>query len=228
MKKHFLLFAVIFILAPGTIFAQENYTIRQLSDMVGQLNWSKNITKGSKDIAGTPYLDEEFKKGDVFYDGEFKITQVPLRLNLYNDEFEYKDKNTILAFVNPSRIDKIVIENQTYIYVEKNSEHKLFGFVKMWNASLPSVLTKMKIDFLKEEELKPYVEPKPDRFDRASDRHYIMKSKNEVLKITSVKKLIKSLENHAVELSEFAKKEKISAGDPEELAKLLVYFHELE
>lgn len=55
-----------------------------------------------------------------------------------------------------------------------------------------------------------------------------MISENEIENINSMKKLIKSLGDHEVELSDFAKKEKISAGDPVELAKLCNYYKILE
>jgi hypothetical protein len=85
----------------------------------------------------------------------------------------------------------------------------------------------MKIDFMKKEPAKPYVEPKPDRFQRAADKHFLMISKDEIIKISSVKKLIISLGDHQPELSKFAKDEKISSGNIEDLVKLVEYFHSL-
>lgn len=195
--------------------------------MVGQLKWEKSITWENPGIAGSPYLNEEFQNGDVYYDGKYKVVQIPLRYNAFNDEFEYKDKNVTMAFADPASIDKIVIGDEVFIYIEKGGQKKVFGYVKMWNDTAPAVLTKMKIEFFKQEELQPFTEPKPDRFERAYDKHYLMKSQIENEKITSVKKLIKSLGNHTSELSDFAKYEKISASDPEELAKLLEFFHGL-
>ena len=57
---------------------------------------------------------------------------------------------------------------------------------------------------------------------------YIMNADGKIERIKSVKKLIKYLGSHQEELSRFAKKEKISANDPKELAKLLEYFQDLE
>ena len=86
----------------------------------------------------------------------------------------------------------------------------------------------MKVDFLKKDEPKPYEESKPDRFERAHDKHFLMKSQSEIEKIVSVKKLIKSLGTHQQELSAFAKKENISSVDSVELAKLLDYYNGLD
>ena len=179
-------------------------------------------------IEGTRYLYDDFKNGDVYYDGKSKISQVPLRLNLHNDEFEYKEKDSDFAFAEPYHIDKIVIEDEVFIYLNRSFDPDISGFVKRWNAELPSILTKMKIDFYKRVSGQAFVESKPDRFERDTDKHYIMQSENEIIKINSVKKLIKLLGDHSSELSKFAKEEKISADNGEELAKLLDYYHELE
>lgn len=228
MKR--LLFSVFVLsyLAPISLKAQDTYVASDISNLVDQLNWNKTIDTSSPDIQGSPYLNDEFEAGIVYYEGKFKISDLPLRYNLHNDEIEYKEKNAILAFADPNSIDKVIIGSDVFIYIPTGKKGVVSGFVKMWNKNYPSVLTKMKVDFLEKEEAKPYVEPKPDRFERGHDKHYLMISQDEIVKIASVKKMIKTLGKHQSELSAYAKKEKISSGDPEELAELLEYYSKLE
>lgn len=223
-------FSVLFLFSilPISLYAQDTYVASEIRNLVGRLNWNKTIQPTSNEIQGSPYLNDEFQLGEVYYDGKYKISQLPLRYNLYNDEIEYKEKNAIMAFADPNNIDKVVIEDQVFIYIKHGKKSEVSGFVQMWHDKLPTVLTKMKIDFLNQEEAKPYVEPKPDRFERGYSKHYLMKCLHEIERIVSIKKLIKSLGAHQAELSAFAKKEKISSSDPEELAMLLNYYHELE
>ena len=133
-----------------------------------------------------------------------------------------------MAIANPSRINKIIMGEYTFIYIPENKKEKVGGFVRMWNPELPAIITKMEIDFLKKEPAKPYVDPKPDRFEKGHDKHFFMASSNEIKKITSVKKLIQAIGNHESELSGYAKNEKVSAGNIEELVKLMEYYHSLE
>ena len=178
-------------------------------------------------IEGTRYLHDDFINGDVYYDRKSKISQVPLRLNLHNDEFEYMNNDSVFAFAEPYHIDKIVIEDEVFIYLNRSFDPDISGFVKRWNPELPAVLTKMKIDFYKKVSGQAFLDLKPDRFERDIDKHYIMKSENEIIEITSVKNLIKLLGDHSSELTDFAKEEKISGSNGIELAKLLNYYHEL-
>ena len=124
MKKYLFLYSIL-IAQSISALAQEAYSIRQLSDMVGQLEWSNATQKEVSNISGSPYLYEDFKAGNVYYDGKYKVEQIPLRLNLYNDEFEYKEKKAIMSFANPKRIDRIVIGDEVFIYLEKSRSYNL-------------------------------------------------------------------------------------------------------
>ena len=183
-----------------------------------------------ENIAGTPYLNEKFINGDVYYGGKYKIEQIPLRLNLYNDQLEYKSEEGIMAFGNSDRLDRVVIEEEVFIFIPERHVSKISGFAKSSHAALPSILTKMSVDFFKREDPKPFEigEAKPDRLERAEDRYYLMKNKREIRRITSVKKLIKYLGEHSSELTDYSKKEGFSGNDPAEFVKLLDYYHELE
>jgi len=175
-------------------------------------------------IEGTRYLYNEFIKGDIFFNDGEKISQLPLRLNLHNDEFEYMEHDSVFAIEKPSHIDKIVIGNEVFFYLDSTTDVSISGYVKKWNEGFPAIITKMETYFYRSEKVGPYTETLPDRFERAQDKHYLIISNKDVENISSMKKLIKILGDHEVELSDFAKKEKISAGNPEELNKLLDYY----
>lgn len=224
------IFSVLIMCSLATISlrAQDSYIASEVRDLKDRLNWNKTIQTPSADIQGSPYLNEEFQPGDVYYDGKYKITQLPIRYNLHTDEMEYKEKGAILAFADPNSIDKIIIGNRFFVYIKENTQNKVSGFVQIWNEQYPAITTKIKVDFFPKEEAKPIVEAKPARYERGHSKHYLMKNEYGLEKIGSVKKLIKSLGKHESELSAFAKKEKISGSKPEQMAKMLEYYHRLK
>jgi hypothetical protein len=226
-KRRFFLLTTFLAFSIFKINAQEGYTTMQLTDMIGQLNWERNMREGNPNIKGSPYLHDEFIKGDVYYDKKFKVEQIPLRLNLYNDEFEYQVKSTVMAFSHPNKIDQVVVGEEVFIYLPETPGNMVSGFVRKWNNKSPCLITKMKAEFFNKEDPKPFEETKPDRFERALDKNFIMMSDSEIEKVTSVKKLIKLLGDHSSELTAFAKKEKTSSGNAEELGQLLEYYHQL-
>jgi hypothetical protein len=183
-----------------------------------------------ENVAGSQYLSEEFNHGVIYYDGKHKVEQLPVRLNIYNDQLEFKSKEGVMAFGNPNRIDSVVIEHQVLIFIRKHRDYKLSGFVKKLNSGSPSILAKMKVEFFKGEDPKPFDlgEPKPDRLERIDDWYYLMKSDRYFQRVKSVKKLIRYLGKHSSELTKYAREEGVSMNDPEGLAKLINYYHQLE
>lgn len=231
IKRSGIFFTLIFLfltLSKG-IFAQKNLINLGLGDLAGQLNWNNTILPPSPDIEGSPYLNEEFEIGEVFYGNKYKLNQIPLRYNIYNDDMEYKVDNSIMAFANPQHIDQVVFGNNVFIYLRSESvSEEGGGFVKIWNSQYPAIITKMRVEYFDREPPKALVDPKPPRFVRKENQHFLMKSKTDAVKIKSVKRMIESLGHYKVELTRYAKTEKISARKPEELAKLLDYYSTLK
>lgn len=176
-------------------------------------------------IEGTRNLYDDFKPGVVSDKDNSNEIHLPIRINLYNDEIEYIKNDTIFWLDNLDRIDKVVMDNHVFIYLEPNRKVSVSGYVVRWNDEYPAIITKMEMELIREG-LDIY-KSKPQRFERKKDKHYIMNSLNEAEQIYSVKKLIKYLGTHEQELSDFANKEKISESNPEELAKLLDYYQKL-
>ncbi|MDZ7607616.1 MAG: hypothetical protein U5K79_18955 [Cyclobacteriaceae bacterium] len=85
----------------------------------------------------------------------------------------------------------------------------------------------MKVDYLQKEAAKPYVEPKPDRYERVPDEIFVLLGDGNMERVSSMKKLIQSLGAHESELQDYAKKEKTSPSDAAELAAFIDYFRTL-
>jgi hypothetical protein len=227
MEKRLLLFLTL-LCALELSCAQGLYVNTGISDLFGDVYRESRIKPENPNISGSPYLNDQFVNGIIYYDGKYKVDNIPLRLNICLDELEYKNRNTVLAVAEPTKIDSIVIDNTTFIYIPSEKHCPISGFVKLSGSELPAILTKYEAVFRNKEPAKPYGEPKPDRYERAMDRYYLLKADREVSAITSVKKLIKSMGDHEDELKTYAKEHKTSASDLEELIILVDFFHTLQ
>lgn len=223
MNRHIkFLLTLIFCLALLKSFAQ---TISNSGDLYGGSQIPEKIDVNS--IEGIPYLYDDFKIGDVYFGNRFKTPQVLLRLNLYSDEMEFIENDIIKIYAEPNWIDKIVLEDEVFICLSNpRFKTRKRGFVKMWNSSYPSVLTKMRVIFYKDA-VKAFSETKPIRFERDKDLHYLMKSEDDIVLISTVQKLIDLLEDHSEALSKYAEEENISVSNGADLSRLLDYYHQL-
>lgn len=203
-----------------------NYPVKsQIGDNSISITGGGKTTDEKNYIEGTRNLYDDFRPGVIYYNDNRNNLRVPLRLNLYNDAFEYVKNDTLYALEDLNRLEKVVMDNQVFIYIERNRMTDVSGYVVRWNDEYPAIITKMEMGFIGAG--RDVYTSKPQRFERKKDKHYIMNSYNEVEQIYSVKKLIKYLGTHQQELSDFAKKEKISSENPEELVKLLDYYQKL-
>ncbi len=208
--------------------SQDTYISRSISDLMTDIKWSKRESGLTAIIEGSPFLSENFQEGVVFFDGKFKVDHLPLRFNLYTGEMEFMNKNNVLAIADPEKVDRVIIGSEVFIYIVKEEKSPLSGFVKMWNTELPSVVTKMKVDYFDKEPPQPIVESKPARYERANDDHFLLLTNGQNYRITSVKKLIEYLGSHEKELSDYARKEKVSANKPSEMVAMVDYFKSLK
>ena len=161
----------------------------------------------------------------MYADGELIFRQLPLRLNLHNDEIEFLKNDSVFDVSKSRGIDRIVINDEVFMLLDDNLDSGVSGFVQRWNNEFPMLLTSMKKIYYSA--MKGYAdfELNPNRFELV-DTHYILTSKDEIIEVTSVKKLIEFL-GHSPELTSFAKERKISADDPVELIELLDYYRDL-
>jgi len=215
-------FTYLFILLIIASYPVKSQTINNSNDLAG--GWVKYPPVDENYIDGTRNLYDDFRRGTVYYINSVDLN-VPLRLNLHNDEFEYIKNDTLYILENLAHLEKVELEGQVFIYQEPNSETHVSGFMIRWNTKLPAVMTKMKVSFHPKEFVAFGYKQK--RFEREEDRHYLMNSELEFVRITSVKKLINLLDSHTSELKRYAKAEKISGRNPAEMAKILDYYQKI-
>ena len=97
--------------------------------------------------------------------------------------------------------------------------------MKIWNNQYPAIITKMSVEYLEKEPPKALVDPKPPRFVNKENQHFLMKSKTDIVKIRSVKRLIESLGEYKSELTRFAKDEKVEFAAMHRSGHLYVEAH---
>ena len=213
----------LFVLLMITTFSVKSQSINNSNDLAG--GWLKWPPEDENYVEeGSRNLYNDFREGGVYYTDNSKNLQVPLRYNLYNDEFEYLKNDTLYALENVIQLEKVVMDNQVFIFLAPRLETNVSGFVVRWNDDYPTIITKMRMGFY-DKEIAPLGKPK--RFERDPDKHYLMLSDMEIVRITSVNKLIKLLDSHSSALKRYAKAEKISGRNPAEMAKILEYYKSL-
>lgn len=214
--------SVSFILAAGSTFGQMvMMEHRSYDDFL--TNQEKSLLQRSilkvSDIQGSPYLDKEFVKGSVITRDSIQYQNVPLRYNIYNDEFEFKvNEAKYLAISDPASILQISIEDAVFIYLKKNNK---YGYYQLLNDDKIKLLLRYNVKFRQANVSNGISQARPPKFNRGSDTYYIQIGYNEPQKINNKKdiNLIFGTENSAIK--DLIKKEKIDIRKEGDLLKFV-------
>jgi hypothetical protein len=211
--------------------AQDIYYLnKKILETLDNISLKKSTEPLSFDYEGSPYNKDIFVKGDIYFDINQRFPNIPLRYNIFNDEMEFKieGQETIYAIKPDKRIQKIIIQEDTFVVAEYEEKTKIIpGFFKLLATGEIDLLAKYQVDFKEEQPAKALVLPEPAKFIRKEDQYYIKIKEGITQKISNIKKLIELIGNHKNELNDYTKKEKISARNESELIQFISFYNSL-
>ena len=193
----------------------------------------ENIAQSSRSysntvpVEGTPYMEDAYVKGAVYLKDQTYDTD--LRYNILADQMEFKRSGNVESLVPDMAVRKVVIGKNTFVadqYLQKGQ--LTYGFFMLLDSGKIGFMKKLNVVITPYVAAAPFQDAKPAAYARKADTYYIKIGTQTLLEIRNIKKLIQSLPDHQKEMDEFAKKEKISADDPEELVKFSRYYHSLQ
>jgi len=195
------------------------------SDMV----YIQNQTERYKTIDGTPYLDDEFRKGSLSY-GRSQINNLDLRYNIYEGHFEFMDEE-VVKYIDPGRnlVDTVWLNGDTYLYVSLMAGKQIkMAYMKMVRGDGTRVLLNHRMMLTEPEESQGYKDAKPARFSRQQDLIFIQPSGSHALEFKGKKSMEELFPDHYHQLSEYVKSEKLRLKKLDDIVKLCIYFDSVE
>jgi hypothetical protein len=182
-------------------------------------------------VAGDPYVDKEFATGEIVFKDSTVAREIPLRLNFYTDNIEFKKNDTILALANPGLVDHLSFGYRNFIY----SKYKEGAFIKQgFFEVLADGETKLLLHreaIIKREQLPAsnYEGGNYRDYFRNSETYYIKKGDAIATRISKTKKsVLKTLGDHSAELEKFIKEKKLKLSRPDGLIDLIYYYNSLK
>ena len=216
-----IILSISIILIAASSFGQTMFNYRSYDDFL--TNQEKSLLQRSilkiSDIQGSPYLDNAFVKGSVITRDSIQYQNVPLRYNIYNDEFEFKvNEEKYLVISEPSSILKISIEGADFIYLKKDNK---YGYYQLLIDDKIKLLLRYNVKFRQANVSNGINQARPPKFNRGSDIYYIQIGYNEPQQIKNKKgiDLIFGSENNSIK--ELIKKEKLDVRKEDDLLRFV-------
>lgn len=192
------------------------------------LTHAKAQTASTEAINGTPYVDEKYEEGVIYY-GDKSLT-VPVRYNAYQDLIEYT-QNGKAAVLDPTlTIKRIKVGASTYITQEYKANGKTkVGYFQLLDSGRLTLLAKQKVIYLPAKKGGNLDgSDQLAQFKRNPDMYYYKIEGGAVQDVESIKSLIETLPDKQDELTQFAKKEKISPRKEKEMIQFVQYYNSLQ
>jgi hypothetical protein len=147
--------------------------------------------------------------------------------NMYEDYIEFKQKD-IVYILDPDLMIK-KIDMGAHVLVVENYEFKMktqLGFLTLLDSGKVTLLSKNIVAFQEQQPPKALESaPTPAQYSSLPDVYYYKIGNGEVMKVSNLKKMIDSFPDKQNELTQFAKKEKLSHKKEEDLMKLVRYYN---
>jgi hypothetical protein len=179
-------------------------------------------------VKGTPYLDESYVDGIILFATNSR--NAPLRYNAYKDLFEFQVNGTARV-LDPSTAIRRVSLGETTFVVEKYVTDKgipKYGYFTLLDSGKVRLFSKKSVKFT------PSMKGRaldggdqPAEYRRAPDEFYFKIASSELVEIKNIKSMIAAFPDRQDELSQFAKKEKISRRNEDDLVRLVKYYNSL-
>ena len=189
----------------------------------GQGSAASNIT----DIEGTPYLDEAYVAGVIYYDN--RQHKAPIRYNAFQDLIEYQQSGRSLVLDASETIQKVIFGAYTFVPLnyELKGKPKL-GYLALLDSGKVILYAKKQITFvpLRKNGALDGTD-QPATFKKTMDTYYYKLGDGPLQEVDNIKEMIATLPDSQEELTKFVKKEKLSHRKEKEMIQFVQYYNSL-
>lgn len=229
-KRNLVIVLFAYFMVNGFSQATETSTLTALySFMKSDYNYKNEQQAYNSSIEGSPYLNDEFTNGQLFFEGKL-YKNLLLRYNIYEGHFEFKKDDEIL-YLDPflSQVDTVWIGSEKYIFsaYKKANDIKKSYMHLIYNGSC-QLLTLKEVTLLQAEQTSGYEDPKPARFHQGPDDFYIKTPGNIAAEFKNKKSIDDIFGEKSDKLNTYAKKNKLKLKNMEDIIQLCQYYDGLD
>ncbi len=174
-------------------------------------------------IKGSPYMDDEFKEGEVVTIHNKTMKGLLLRYNIYNDVMEIKVEDKEYNIPAENLVERVIIDGRSYDYLIFNKGgSSIQGYLELLYNEKLKLYCKHGSFFKEPEDPKPFCDPKPGEFERKS-LLFLLKKDERISAFKNKKEFFEMFPKHEKELKNFIKKHKTKFNKCDDLIKLVEY-----
>lgn len=179
------------------------------------------------DYEGSPYMNDEFSKSTIILKSGEVLEKVPLRYNVFNDQFEVEIENVAYGLNRGDMINKVIIDNRHFVYspyILQSKEKE--GYLELLHKGDYSLYRQIKVRFEEEQPAQPFIEKRPAMFSKKRPLYYIASGDELPVYIRSKRGAINYGEENGLDLKKYIKKKRLKMNDTEDFMELVKYMNQ--
>lgn len=192
---------------------------------------TKNLSKSQMElrygeIEGSPYLFEDFRKCDLNLKNGSEYKGIAVRLNIYDNNFEFQRGDTYYIFDKVDAIKLLKFMDGSKITFVENKNKEIEGFYKIEAGEKYRLLTSLDVSFREgKSATNSYAEDISPQFIRIKDKQYIQRPDGSLIYLKNKKSFSKAFATSHKEFVNYAKTNKLNPGNQEDLIKIIDYMN---
>lgn len=229
MLPKFLIVGVMLLVLTTSPSLAQATTGKNIDDHLLIKDAEKNLgLEDEIEVIGTPYLDETFAAGEVVFDQGMRKA-VPLRYNIYKDWIEFQQNNQTYILDPDVRIKEVTFGDNTFVVEPYPGKGKTrLGYFKLLDSGRVTLLSKQAVLYKEYQQAQALQSSSsPPKYTRSSDQFFFKVGSGEPEKVDNIKNMIAKFPDKQSLLTDYAKKEKLSARKEEDLRRLFAYYYSL-
>src|SRR5690554_852179 len=181
------------------------------------------------EINGSPYLNDEFINGKVYTTSKTQFVDIPLRLNIYNDQVEFKNaEGKVYAIATPEIIELIEFGEYLIEYLPFQKGNKSStGYFLVLEKGEASLYSKLKITLEQPKRAGGYQEAQPARFIERPATYFVKIGTEPAKEIAKKKDIEEVFGAKNEKIIEYINSGKIKPNDEDALKELVKYYNSL-
>ena len=180
-------------------------------------------------LEGTPYMNNDFEKGEILAVDGTLLRGALLRYNIFNNKMEVKEKEILYELSN-ELIQRIKIDDRIFDYLLfQISEKEYTGYLELIQDGKWNLYCRYSKKFREAQPQKAQQDkPNPASFRDLPDVYLLKKDENSfAIGFRNKKEFLNIFPLHKEEVQDYMKNQKIKLNNPEDLKKLVSYCNSL-
>lgn len=179
------------------------------------------------EYSGSPYLSADFKKGTIeLIDGKI-FKDIPLRYNIFNDNFEIKNKEEEFGLEKSKKFHEFKMGELIFRYekyqITKNKEGE--GYLEVLTEGAYTLYCKHNVSFTQAKKAAAYKEAVPPTFKKLGTDYLMQHDTGNIIRVKTSGDILKKYPEVESLLKVYAPKGKIKLREKEDFIKLVEYIN---